>query len=96
MAAVAVVWTSSAQSGRRGSDSEADKQAHTVSVFFQFVQNKLDLYNRNGCLSYFQNSQFLQEAILEYSEQLCQLCPLQIPNINKVKNPGTDPILDEF
>jgi hypothetical protein len=50
MAVAAVVWTSSAQSGRRRSDSEADKQAHTVSVFFQFVQNKLDLYNRNGCL----------------------------------------------
>jgi hypothetical protein len=36
------------------------------------------------------NSQFLHESRLEYFEQHSLLCRLQIPNINIVKNHGTD------
>jgi hypothetical protein len=38
----------------------------------------------------------LHEAILEYSEQLSQLGRLQIPNINKVKNPGIGSLFESL
>jgi hypothetical protein len=40
------------------------------------------------------NFQIFYDAILEYSEQLSQLCRLQIPNGNHVKILGTDSIFD--
>jgi hypothetical protein len=42
------------------------------------------------------NSQFLHVARLRYFEQLSKLCRLQIPNRNKVQNPGTDSIFESF
>jgi hypothetical protein len=42
------------------------------------------------------NSQILHEAILEYSKQLSQLSRLHLPNINHVKNLGTDSIFESF
>jgi hypothetical protein len=50
----------------------------------------------NTILSCSKNSQFSHEASLEYSEQLSQLCRLQIPNTNKVKNPRTDSIFESL
>jgi hypothetical protein len=40
------------------------------------------------------NSKVLYDSRMEYSKQLCQLCWLQIPNRNHVKNPGTDSIFE--
>jgi hypothetical protein len=42
------------------------------------------------------NSQFVHDARLGYFEQLSKLCRLQIPNRNKVQNPGTDSIFECF
>jgi hypothetical protein len=41
--------------------------------------------NPNGCLIV---------ASLEYYEQLYDLCRLQIPNRNRLKNPGTNSIFE--
>jgi hypothetical protein len=47
-------------------------------------------------LTHSKNSQFLHEAILEYSEELSQLHGLQIQNTNNVKNPGINSIFESL
>jgi hypothetical protein len=47
-------------------------------------------------LSYSKNYQFVHEDRLEYSKQLSKLCRLQIPNRNKVQNPGIDTIFESL
>jgi hypothetical protein len=43
-----------------------------------------------------QNYQFLHAASQQYEQQLAQLCRLQIPNRNKVKNHVTDSIFESL
>jgi hypothetical protein len=47
-----------------------------------------------GALSGSKNYQFLHAASHLYWKQLAQLCRLQIPNRNKVKNPVTDLVFE--
>jgi hypothetical protein len=94
--AATAVWTSSARSGCRRPGSEADERTHVVSHFSELSKLAETCKVKKAALSSFKNSQFLHEASLKYSKQLSQLCRLQIPNRNKVKNPGTDSIFESL
>jgi hypothetical protein len=49
-----------------------------------------------GAVSCSKNFQFLHAASRQYWEQLVQLCRLQIPKLNKVKNPVTDSVFESL
>jgi hypothetical protein len=87
---VAAVGMASARSGRRRSNSGADKRAHAVFLFFLNYRNSSNLEIEYGCLPCFQNFQFLHVARTGYYEQFSQLCQHPILNRIRVKNPGTD------
>jgi hypothetical protein len=67
---------------------------HVVSHFSE-LSKLAEIYKvKKAALSCYKKFQFLYGASLEYSEQHSQLCQLQIPNKNKVKNPETDSIFE--
>jgi hypothetical protein len=81
---------------RRCLDRAADEWASAVSDFFQFIQNWLDFKNQMDALTCSKNSQCLHVASWGYREQFSQLCRHPIPNIKRVKNPGTDSIFESL
>jgi hypothetical protein len=91
-------WSKRGQHGRRRcSDTAADGWAPTVlDFFFQFIQNWLNFKNQNGCLILLQKFPILHAESRKYWEQLAQLCRLQIPNRNKVRNPVIDSVFESL
>jgi hypothetical protein len=69
---------------------------HVVSHFSELSKLAETYKVKKAALSFSKNFQFLNEASLEYSEQLFQLCQLQIPHRDRVKNPGTDSIFESL
>jgi hypothetical protein len=70
--------------------------AQRFQIFSNLSKIGLNLKTKMGVLSYSKNSQFLHAASRQYWEQLAQLCQLQIPNRNKVKNPVTDSVFESL
>jgi hypothetical protein len=91
------------RSGRRRCGLGADVRTvrltigpHVVSHFSELSKLAESYKVKKTALSFSKNFQFLNEASLEYSEQLFKLCQLQIPHRDRVKNPGTDSIFESL
>jgi hypothetical protein len=69
---------------------------NSFGFFFQFIQNWLNFKNQNGCLILLQKFPILHAESRKYWEQLAQLCRLQIPNRNKVRNPVIDSVFESL
>jgi hypothetical protein len=63
-------------------------------IFSNLSKTGSNLKIKMGALSGSKNYQFLHAASHLYWKQLAQLCRLQIPNRNKVKNPVTDLVFE--
>jgi hypothetical protein len=63
---------------------------HQRFHFFNLSETSSTLKIKMGSLSYSKNFQFFLVGSIGYYEQYSQLCHHQIPNRNRVKNPGPD------
>jgi hypothetical protein len=87
-----MVWMPGARSGRRRSDSGADRRARQGFNFFRFSKTRSNCKFEREAFVFSKKSQILHETRMEYCAQLYQFWLPQIPNVKNVKNPGTDSI----
>jgi hypothetical protein len=86
-----MVGTASARSGRRRSDSGANKRAPMQFFIFPELSKPAQTWKlKIDALPCSKNSQFLYVARLGYYEQFSKLCRHPILNEIRVKNRGTD------
>jgi hypothetical protein len=90
-------WSKCGRHGQhRWSYRAADGWALAVSDFSNLSKTSSILKIKMGALSCSKNSEFSHAANRQYWKQLAQLCQLQIPNRNKVKNPIIDSVFESL